>query len=411
MIIDDKTIKFYFKDLQPGVDGISPTIAVDDIENGHRITITDIEGTKQINVFNGVDGIDGKNGVDGVSPVLSVQNIENGHKIIITDVEGTKTIDVMNGINGTDGTDGVDGINGISPIISIESIDGGHKVLVEDAEGEKSFDVYNGISALSSTNILTDHLLSQTHDNLMQLVDNYDPTTSPTVRLIGNRITQKGLSSATSSSNRNFLISNNVKYLRTNAASSITADDWITINYEHGLNLYCRVSGYVQSPSIETTTLTPDIIIYTKLSGQNTVNTTTCTFKCGNGGKNYIQFGDMVYPVVVGDMRNSDVSLNIAVTALLHPYLQNIDITLDFYLARADEKTEQSNGINVIGAYNNTSYAEKAYEKNDLIIKNDRLYRTSSNIALGSRIEAGYNLVSTSLSDELKELRSLINGS
>lgn len=44
---------------EPGKDGKSPVIAVTDIENGHRVSITDKDGTKTIDVLNGKDGKDG----------------------------------------------------------------------------------------------------------------------------------------------------------------------------------------------------------------------------------------------------------------------------------------------------------------------------------------------------------------
>ena len=46
----------------------------------------------------------GKPGNDGKSPVVTVTAIENGHRISITDKDGTKTIDVLNGKDGKDGT-------------------------------------------------------------------------------------------------------------------------------------------------------------------------------------------------------------------------------------------------------------------------------------------------------------------
>lgn len=46
----------------------------------------------------------GEPGNDGKSPVVTVTDIENGHRISITDKDGTKTIDVLNGQAGKDGT-------------------------------------------------------------------------------------------------------------------------------------------------------------------------------------------------------------------------------------------------------------------------------------------------------------------
>lgn len=52
------------------------------------------------------DGADGTNGVDGVSPTLSVEEITGGHKVNITDVNGTQSFNVMNGRDGQNGADG-----------------------------------------------------------------------------------------------------------------------------------------------------------------------------------------------------------------------------------------------------------------------------------------------------------------
>lgn len=46
----------------------------------------------------------GEPGEDGQSPVVTVTDIENGHRVSITDKDGTKTIDVLNGQDGKDGT-------------------------------------------------------------------------------------------------------------------------------------------------------------------------------------------------------------------------------------------------------------------------------------------------------------------
>ena len=45
-----------------GQDGVSPTVTVDAIEGGHRVTITDANGTQSFDVMDGVDGQDGAGG-------------------------------------------------------------------------------------------------------------------------------------------------------------------------------------------------------------------------------------------------------------------------------------------------------------------------------------------------------------
>lgn len=105
-----------------GSSGISPTIKVTAITGGNKVEITDANGTKIFNVMHGTNGTNGKdgvngsdgkdgtngsdgtNGVDGVSPTLSVEAISGGHRVSITDVNGTQTFDVMDGQNGADGS-------------------------------------------------------------------------------------------------------------------------------------------------------------------------------------------------------------------------------------------------------------------------------------------------------------------
>lgn len=80
-----------------GQDGISPTVTVDAIEGGHRVTITDAnDPPKQFDVM------DGQDGNDGISPTIEVTPTEGGHTVSITDASGaTNSFDVLNGINGT----------------------------------------------------------------------------------------------------------------------------------------------------------------------------------------------------------------------------------------------------------------------------------------------------------------------
>ena len=81
----------------PGKDGFSPTVSISDINGGHRVVITDKDGTKEFNVMNGT------NGDDGYSPTVTVTEIDGGHRITITDKNGDKTFDVMDGAKGDKG--------------------------------------------------------------------------------------------------------------------------------------------------------------------------------------------------------------------------------------------------------------------------------------------------------------------
>lgn len=65
----------------------------------------------------GEPGADGADGVDGVSPVVLVEAIDGGHRVTITDANGTNTIDVL---NGKDGADGVNGQDGHTPVKGVD---------------------------------------------------------------------------------------------------------------------------------------------------------------------------------------------------------------------------------------------------------------------------------------------------
>jgi hypothetical protein len=65
-------------------------------------TISDVNGVKHID-FKLPKGEPGDTGADGISPSVSVQSITGGHRVSITDNAGTKTFDVMNGKDGTGG--------------------------------------------------------------------------------------------------------------------------------------------------------------------------------------------------------------------------------------------------------------------------------------------------------------------
>ena len=372
MNIDDRTYKFFFKELQPGL-----------------------------------DGVDGKDGADGISSTVEVAEIENGHSITFTDVKGTKTVNLTNGKEGKNGTDGQ---NGLSPTLAVSADANGHTVTVTDAEGTRSFHVLDGVSPSSANaNALTGYLLSQNYDDLMTLPSESSADPVPTVRLIGNRVTETALTASTDSAEKCFLISKSPKYLE-HGVDDLSDADLITFNYDHGMNLYCRISGYVQTMTNAASTVSPSIIISAKPSNQSSRILTTCDFKCGSGGNGIAQFGDVVFPVDDGDLRHESITLSVAVMVNLHPYYQNVDLTIEFYFGQIDLNSELAQNVNVFGTYNNSMYAERAYQKDDLIVRNDRLYKANWDISKGNRMDSDYDIKLTSISDELKELRALIQG-
>ena len=86
----------------------------------------------------GANGEDGEDGEDGVSPTVSVTDITGGHRVVITDKDGSKQFDVMDGKEG-----GVQTVNGVAPDangnVQIEVGTGGGASVPSDwnaAEGE-----------------------------------------------------------------------------------------------------------------------------------------------------------------------------------------------------------------------------------------------------------------------------------
>ena len=44
-----------------------------------------------------MNGVNGTDGTDGYSPTVAITELNNGHRVTITDKDGAKTFDVMNG--------------------------------------------------------------------------------------------------------------------------------------------------------------------------------------------------------------------------------------------------------------------------------------------------------------------------
>ena len=117
-----------------GPAGFSPTFAVEDIDGGHRITITDKNGTQIVDVMDGADGF---------APTISVEEITGGQRLTVTDKNGTQTVDIM---------DGLDGGDGFAPTVTVEKIDGGHRLTITDKNGSQTVDVLDGQGAVDSVN-------------------------------------------------------------------------------------------------------------------------------------------------------------------------------------------------------------------------------------------------------------------
>lgn len=83
-------------------EGFSPTVNVEVIPGGHRVTITDGEGPHVFDVMDGAPGQDGRDGTDGTSVSFSTQAIQGGTRVFLEDGTHSSNFDVMDGTDGED---------------------------------------------------------------------------------------------------------------------------------------------------------------------------------------------------------------------------------------------------------------------------------------------------------------------
>lgn len=124
---------------EKGDDGFSPTISVQNIVGGHTLTITDVSGTKTVNVMNGADGDTGPQGPKG----------EKGD----TGDRGAQGDPGLPGETGAQGPDGPKGNDGFSPTVEVTDIEGGHQVTITDVNGPKIFEVMNGKDGMGGSDL------------------------------------------------------------------------------------------------------------------------------------------------------------------------------------------------------------------------------------------------------------------
>jgi hypothetical protein len=93
--------------------------------------------------FFSTGGGSAENGKDGVSPTITVEDITGGHRLTIVDAKGTRTVDIMDGSAGKDGSKGKDGVNAIitNATASVDNTSGTPKVSVSlgGTESERTF--------------------------------------------------------------------------------------------------------------------------------------------------------------------------------------------------------------------------------------------------------------------------------
>ena len=163
-----------------GTSGASETSSID-VKNGDPGK----DGEDGLPGRDGVDGKDGKNGMngkDGYSPTLRVEDVSGGHKVTVTDIDGSSSFIIKDGEPftydkfTTDQLESLKGADGVSPTVSITEATGMHTVSFTDKEGVKSFVVKDG-SALDVENYYTK---DEINSALTEKANNSDIPTVPT---------------------------------------------------------------------------------------------------------------------------------------------------------------------------------------------------------------------------------------
>ena len=81
------------------------------LTDGTSYTTTSIRGAQGAPGADGQDGAPGADGEDGYSPTVSVETITGGHRVTITDADGDHVFDVMDGTGGGGGTSDFDALS------------------------------------------------------------------------------------------------------------------------------------------------------------------------------------------------------------------------------------------------------------------------------------------------------------
>lgn len=119
------------QDGQDGQDGHTPVITAVRFQGQPRLIIFAdgqqigyvLDGAKGNPGQDGQDGAPGADGEDGYSPTVSVEEITGGHRVTITDAEGSHAFDVMDGQGGGEGT--VFSVNGKTGTVVLDAGDVG----------------------------------------------------------------------------------------------------------------------------------------------------------------------------------------------------------------------------------------------------------------------------------------------
>ena len=133
---------------QPGSDGYSPSISIQNITGGHRITITDEDhpSGQSFDVMDGQSGSPGQPGSDGVTPSITAtataDGLSSANPTVVVTKSGTDAFPTFNfafsGLKGAAGSDG------ISPTVTVRQTATGHQIEIVSAGGTEQFFVPDG---------------------------------------------------------------------------------------------------------------------------------------------------------------------------------------------------------------------------------------------------------------------------
>lgn len=149
---------------EPGLDGlngVSPTVNIEAITGGYRITITDAEGTHYCDILNGADGAAATVSVGTVTTgaagtPASVINSGTSSAAVL-DFTIPQGIQGIQGVQGNPGQDGSDGTDGVSPEVTVATITGGHSITITDADhpSGQTFNVMDGQDGMGTVTVGT----------------------------------------------------------------------------------------------------------------------------------------------------------------------------------------------------------------------------------------------------------------
>ena len=190
---------------QAAIAVVHPTIDVEEIEGGHRLTINDADGEKTFDVMDGEgsgeQGLDGEDGAtftpsvssDGILSWTNNKGLPNPDSV---NIKGTPGVDGKDGKDGVDGIDGKDGVDGVGISKSEINTDGelvityssgttvnlgkvvgedGSTVIIDEVDASKVIFGEEVTTGYAVGNIKLENgkgILARVGDNLLQVMKN-----------------------------------------------------------------------------------------------------------------------------------------------------------------------------------------------------------------------------------------------